>query len=142
MLLATVLLPAAASADEVFLKGDGQLSGRIVSRTATTVEVDVGAGRIAVPASSVVRIEEGRSALQDYQERAARIAVRDVEGWVALGGWAEDRGLGSQAREAHHRALAASPDDPRANEALGNVKMGGPPVAPARPVARPKPVQR
>jgi len=125
LLLAAVLLPEAAAADEVFLKGGGQLSGRIVSRSATTVEVDVGAGRIAVPASSVVRIEEGRSALQEYEERAGQIAPGDVEGWVALAGWAEGRGLGTQAREAYHRALAASPDDPRANEALGNVKADG-----------------
>ena len=76
MLLAAALLPAAASADEVFLKGGGQLSGRIVSRTATTVEVDVGAGRIGVPASSVVRIEEGRSPLQEYEERAGQARRR------------------------------------------------------------------
>jgi hypothetical protein len=125
LLLAAVLLPAAATADEVFLKGGGQLSGKIVSRSATTIEVDVGAGRIGVPASSVVRIEEGRSPLQEYEERAGRIAAGDVEGWVVLAGWAEARGLGSQAREAYHRALAASPDDPRANEALGNVRMNG-----------------
>ena len=48
-----------------------------------------------------------------------------MDGWVALGEWAEARGLGTQAREAYHRALAASPDDPRANEALGNVQMDG-----------------
>jgi hypothetical protein len=124
-LVAVVLLPAAVSADEVFLKGGGQLSGRIVSRSATTIEVDVGAGRIGVPASSVVRIEEGRSPLQDYEERAGRLAPGDVEGWIALAEWAEGKGLGTQAREAYHRALAASPEDPRANEALGNVKMGG-----------------
>jgi hypothetical protein len=125
VLLAVVLLPAAVSADEVFLKGGGQLSGRIVSRSETKVEVDVGAGRIAVPASSVVRIEEGRSALQEYEERAGGLAAGDADGWVALAGWAEGRGLGTQAREAWHRALAASPDDPRANQALGNVQMGG-----------------
>ncbi len=119
------VLPLAASADEVFLKSGGQLSGRIVSRTATTVEVDVGAGRITVPASSVVRIEEGRSALQEYEERAGRVPAGDVEGWLALGEWASARGLGSQAREAYHRALSASPNDPRANAALGNVQMGG-----------------
>ena len=125
LLLAAVLLPEAAGADEVYLKGGGQLSGRIVSRSAATVEVDVGAGRIKVPASSVVRIEEGRSALQEYEERAGRLAAGDVEGWLALAGWAEDHGLGTQAREAYHRVLAASPDDPRANEALGNVKTDG-----------------
>jgi hypothetical protein len=123
--LAAVLLPGATSADEVFLKGGGHLSGKIVSRTATTIEVDVGAGRIGVPASSVVRIEEGRSALQEYEERAGRLAAGDADGWVALAEWAEGRGLGTQAREAYHRALAASPLDPRANEALGNVLMDG-----------------
>jgi hypothetical protein len=125
LLLAAFLLPRMAAADEVFLKGGGHLSGRIVSRSATTVEVDVGAGRIAVPASSVVRIEEGRSALQDYEERAGGLAAGDVEGWLALGEWASARGLGAQAREAYHRAQAASPDDPRANEALGNVRADG-----------------
>jgi hypothetical protein len=119
------LLPLAAGADEVFLKSGGKLSGRVVSRTATTVEVDVGAGRIAVPVSSVERIEEGRSALQEYEERAGRLPAGDAAGWVALGDWASAQGLGSQAREAYNRALAASPADPRANEALGNVQVGG-----------------
>jgi hypothetical protein len=125
VLLAALALAGAASADEVFLKGGGRLSGKIVSRTATTIEVDVGAGKIGVPASSVVRIEEGRSTLQEYEERAGRLAPEDVEGWIALAGWAEAQGLGAQAREAYNRVLAVSPDDPRANEALGNVRMDG-----------------
>jgi hypothetical protein len=125
VVIAAVLLAGAAVADEVFLKGGGRLSGRIVSRTEATIEVDVGAGRIGVPASSVLRIEEGRSPLHEYEERAGRIAAGDADGWIALAQWAEGKGLGTQAREAYHRALAASPDDPRANAALGNVRMGG-----------------
>ncbi len=124
-LLVAASLPSAISADEVFLKGGGQLSGKITSRTATSVEVDVGAGKIAVPASSVLRIEEGRSPLHEYEDRAARLAAGDVDGWVALGDWAKSRGLSSQAREAYHRALAASPLDARANAALGNVQVDG-----------------
>jgi hypothetical protein len=125
VVLAAVLLAGAAAADEVYLKGGGRLSGRIVSRTETTIEVDVGAGRIGVPASSVLRIEEGRSPLQDYEERAGRLAPGDVDGWIALAQWAEGKGFGTQAREAYHHVLAASPDDPRANAALGNVKLNG-----------------
>ncbi len=125
LVLAAALVASAASADEVFLKSGGRLSGRIVTRTATTIEVDVGAGRIAVPASSVLRIEEGQSALQVYEARAGKVAPGDAPGWVALGDWASAQGLGTQAREAYHRALSASPNDPRANEALGNVQVGG-----------------
>lgn len=123
--LVAAALATVVAADEVFLKGGGQLSGRVVSRSDTKVEVDVGAGRIAVPASSVVRIEEGRSPLQEFEERAAGIAAGDADGWVALGGWAESKGLSTQAREAYNRALAASPMDPRANDALGNVLVDG-----------------
>jgi hypothetical protein len=125
LLAATALLPMAAVADEVFLKGGGQLSGRIVSQSDTKVEVEVGAGRISVPASSVVRIEKGRSPLQEYEERAGALAAGDADGWVALGQWAEAKGLSTQAREAYNRALAVSPMDPRANDGLGNVLVDG-----------------
>jgi Tetratricopeptide repeat len=119
-----VLMPSAAAADQIFLKSGGRLSGRIVSRTAASIEIDVGAGRIAVPASSVDRVEEGQSALQEYEARAGRVPAGDVDGWIALGEWAAAQGLGSQAREAYNRALGASPGDPRANAALGNVQVG------------------
>lgn len=119
------LLAVAASADEVYLKSGGQLSGRIVSRTATEIAVDVGAGRITVPTSTVVRVEEGRSALDDFDDRAAKLAPGDVAGWLALGDWASARALGTQARQAYERALAAAPDSARANEALGRVHVGG-----------------
>jgi len=118
-------LAVGAGADELYLKSGGQLSGRIVSRTATAIEIDIGAGRVTVPTSSVVRVEEGRSALQEYQERAGRLAAGDVEGWLALGQWASDQGLGSQASEAYNRVLSVSPNEPRANAALGNVQLHG-----------------
>jgi hypothetical protein len=123
--LATLLTTGTALADDVILKSGGKVSGRIVSRTATSIEVDVGAGRITVPVSSVVRIEEGRSPLQEYEERAGRTAAGDVDAWLALGDWASDQGLSSQAREAWNRALAAAPDNPRANAALGNAQVNG-----------------
>ena len=67
-----LLLPAVSRADEVYLKGGGKVSGRIVARTATSVEVDVGAGKVTVPADRVERIEERRSPLDDYYDRAGR----------------------------------------------------------------------
>ena len=123
--LAAAVLPWAAAADEVYLKSGGQLSGRIVSRTADMIEVDIGAGRIAVSKSTVLRIEEGRSPLQEFEERAARIAPNDIEAWIALGDWASSRGLSSQAREAYTRVLSVSPNEARANTALGNVQVNG-----------------
>lgn len=122
---ALALLSCAASADEVYLKGGGRVSGRILQRTATSVAVDVGAGTITVPASRVERIEEGRSALDVYYERAGALDPKDREGWAALGRWASDQGLAAQSREAYRRVLAVDPADAAANQALGNVQVNG-----------------
>ena len=119
-----VLLPAALSADDVFLKGAGQITGRIVARSATSVEVDVGAGSVTVPLAQVERIQEGRCALDEYHERAQALAASDRAGWLALGRWASQQGLSKQAEEAYRRVLAIAPDDPDANQALGKVRLG------------------
>jgi hypothetical protein len=118
-------LAGPASAAEVLLKSGGRLSGRIVERSEASITVDVGAGRITVPASSVVRIDEGRSALEDYEERAARLDPADVAGWLELAAWASAHGLGTQARQAYERVLAVAPGDPNANQALGKVQLNG-----------------
>jgi hypothetical protein len=120
-----VLACAAASADEVYMKGGGRVSGRVLQRTATSVEIDVGAGKITVPAKQVERIVEGRSALDVYYERAGALDPKDREGWAALGRWASDQGLSTQSREAYHRVLALDPADAEANQALGNVQVNG-----------------
>src|SRR6187549_247846 len=120
--LAVAVAPIGAAADTLHLTSGGQVSGRIVERTATTIAVDIGAGRITVPTSSVVKVVEGRSALHEYEDRAGKIAPEDVEGWLTPGAWANGQGLGSQAKEAYNRALAASPDNQRANEGLGRTQ--------------------
>ena len=120
-----LLCPLAARADEILLKSGGKVSGRIVSRTDTAIEVDVGAGKITVPTSHVVRVEEKRSALHEYEEKAGRLPAGDADAWIALGDWASAMGLGTQAREAYNRALAAAPGDPRANAGVGNVQVDG-----------------
>jgi hypothetical protein len=120
-----LVLPLATSADVVHLKSGGAFSGRIVGRSATAIEMDIGAGRIGIPTANVARVEESHSPLQEFEDRAARIPAANVDAWLALGDWADAQGLGTQAREAYNRALSASPDNARANEAVGNVYVGG-----------------
>jgi hypothetical protein len=119
------LLPALAGADEVLLKGGGKVSGRILTRTDTAVQVDVGAGIITVPMASVLSIEEKRSALDDYEERAAKLRANDVPGWSALARWSLSQGLGTQARGAYERVLGIDPQNVEANQGLGRVLVDG-----------------
>jgi tetratricopeptide (TPR) repeat protein len=125
LLLLLASLPAFLRADDVFLKGGGKVSGRIVKRTATSVEVDVGAGTVTLPMTRVERIQVGRSALQDYYDRAGALASNDAAGWKDLARWASAQGLATQAREAYERVLRIDPGDRDANLARGNVELEG-----------------
>ena len=125
IVLLVALLPTTLLADEIILKSGGRVSGRIVQRSATSVEVDVGAGTVTIALDRVERIEEARSALDDYYDRAGRLAANDPDGWLELARWASSRSLSAQAGEAYHRVLTVDPGNAEANQALGNVQVDG-----------------
>jgi hypothetical protein len=122
---ALALSTATLHADDVFLKSGGRVTGRVLARSDTSVEIDVGAGRVTVPMSSVLRIEERRSTLDEYHERAERLRVGDVSGWADLAKWAAAAELTTQSRQAWQRVLDAAPGHPEANAALGRVQIDG-----------------
>jgi len=116
---------SASHADVVFIKGGGKLEGRIVEQTESSVEVDIGAGTLTFPMSSVERIEEGRSPLDDYDERVRGLAENDRDGWLELARWASGVGLGTQSLRAYEHVLTLDPKNPEANQALGRVEVDG-----------------
>jgi len=124
-LILVLFVPGVLFADEVYLKDAGSISGRIVEQNETTVKVDIGDGFIAVPASRVERIEKGRSPLDEYEDRAAKLDPQDVEGWKSLARWAYKEGYPGQARQACQKVLAIAPDDADARKALGFVSLNG-----------------
>jgi tetratricopeptide (TPR) repeat protein len=125
LLVLLVGAPAASRADVVFLKSGGKLEGRIVQQTETSVEVDIGAGSLTLPMSSVDRIEKGHSQLDEFDERAAALDPYDRDGWLQLAHWASRAGLGTQSKRAYQHVLKIDPNDPEANQALGRVQVEG-----------------
>lgn len=118
-------LPTFSTADEIFLKGGGKMTGEVVSEDAQSVVVEVGPGKVTVPTARVLRIERSRTALRGYRERAAHLASDDIQGWLALAFWAQERDLDTQAQEAFERVLRLDPANASANGALGRVQMDG-----------------
>jgi hypothetical protein len=124
---APVIALAAAPllADDVYLRGGGQITCQIVERSDDSVKVDIGGGALKVQMSSVVRIEEGTSPLQEYRERARKIPEGDAEAWRRLARWATGGTMVTMASRAWSKVLAILPDDPEANRALGRVQLDG-----------------
>jgi hypothetical protein len=115
----------AAWGDEVFLRGGGSIHGEVVQRTASSIVMEVGPGRMTLPMSRVDRIVATTSALSIYRDRAARLAAGDVAGWLRLARWAEGYDLLTQAREAYEHVAAVDPANAAANAALGRVQLAG-----------------
>ncbi|HUG53121.1 MAG TPA: hypothetical protein VMR21_05950, partial [Vicinamibacteria bacterium] len=121
---AILLAPAFAHADQVFLKGGGEIRGEIVERRADAVVIEVGPGRVTLPLKSVARVVSSTTDLSVYRTRAAALSPRDAAGWLSLAAWARSRDLSTQAREAYEHVLAADPDNATAHLALGRVRLG------------------
>ena len=123
--LVIALVAAPLFADDVYLRGGGQITGQIVERSGDSVTVDIGAGTLKVKTSSVVRIEKSMSPFQEYREQASKIPKGDAEAWRKLARWATGRAMVTMAGQAWSKVLAILPDDPEANRALGRVQLDG-----------------
>jgi hypothetical protein len=122
---AATLAATPAAADEILLRGGGRVSGVIVQRTAETITVETAPGLLTLSMRRVERVVEARSAVEEFQDRASRLAPGDANGWAALARWAADHDLVTHSREAWHRVVSVDPGNAEANAALGRVQLAG-----------------
>jgi len=125
ILVGLLALPLAAGADELYLQSGGRLSGVVVEQRPDAIVIDVGAGRVTLPASLVTRVVGGTPAFAVFRERADRLADADVRGWLALGAWARDHELLTQSRQAFEHVLAVDPGNVVAHREMGHVVVEG-----------------
>lgn len=123
--LVVLLVPGLVAADEVLLKSGGRLSGVVVDWNEERVVLETGPGRLVLPTHAVKRVVPRADPLARYAERARRLDERDIEGWLALGLWAREAGLLTQASDALERVVALDPDNALAQEGLGRVRHDG-----------------
>jgi len=137
--LSLVLLAHRVRGDEILLSSGGRINGVIVERSATTVTIEIGAGRVSLPASRVMRVVEGESALSGYRQRALGLAPQDAPGWLQLALWAQDHGLQTQAGDAFSHVLTLDPQNAAALAALRSVGPREAGVEPESPEQQPSP---
>ncbi len=124
VLTVVVLLSCLARADVIHYKDGRTLEGTISARTATDITVTTEFGKVVVPLSKVARIEEKRTAAQEFAARRADVPAGDAAALFELALWARDNGLVADSRALLREVIALVPDHSLANESLGRVKVG------------------
>lgn len=114
---------AVAHADRVHLIDGAIIEGKAV-RQGDRIVIEVDAGRVAVPAREVARIEPSASPLQQAEQRHAGLAPRDVAGRVALANFCRDHGLRAREAELLREVIELDSDHAEARARLGYVRSG------------------
>lgn len=111
-LLCGLLVPAALSADNVYLKNGRSFEGVIAEVTDSTVKIHMPGGALTLPRSHVDRVEASEAGQAGYLKRKEALQ-RDPKArgadWLKLAQWAQSEGLEQGAREA---ALVAADMEP------------------------------
>ena len=110
-LLVAGLTTGTLAADDVVLTNGETFEGVIAEHEGDHVRIRLEFGELRLPASSVARIEDSRSALSDYLARRRALVARSGSAaeWLELARWARSRGLDHSHREALLEAAALDP---------------------------------
>ncbi len=125
-LLAVLLLICVAPAmlgDIFHLEGGGRLEGTLEQEIDGNYRIRTTVGIVTVPASSVERIEEAETPLDEY-ERLRDQTAGTPEAQVQLAEWCAEQGLRGQRRQHLRRAIELDPNCEPARLALGYVRVG------------------
>lgn len=125
------LLALPAGADVIHLKNGGSIEGTILAENASEVKVRTIGGVRSIPRASIVRIERKATPAEEFANRRAELAARDVEGRYELALFAREHKLRKEERELYDEILAIDPQHAGANEAVGNVEYDGEWMTPA-----------
>lgn len=121
--LTFVVALGAARADVLLLKDGRRFEGTVKSRTAREIVFETRFGELTFPMAQVSRVERGKTPAQEFAERWKSCA--GPEAFYALGRWAEEHDLASEARKAMKRVRELDPDHEGAARWLGLVQHRG-----------------
>jgi hypothetical protein len=104
--LILALLATAARADVVTLKDGRVLEGEITQEDDTIVKLKMSKGAMTIHRADIEKIERKPTPEQEYKLRLAKIDPKKIADRLALGDFASNHGMESEAVEQYHAAWA------------------------------------
>jgi hypothetical protein len=127
--LAMVLLAGTCLADVLVMKDGRRIEGTVTAQDSKTVKIHTTFGDFEFPAAEVERVEKGKTGAQDFDERFK--AAKTTEEFFALGQWADQKKMRTEAKQAMRRVLELEPKHAGANTFFGKVAYKGEWLTPA-----------
>ena len=119
-----VLATGVLFADTVHLKGGGKVRGKVIKND-WVVRVRTPDGKVVEFDPTVVeRIVFDKDPAEEYEERLAKLAADDAEGYYRLGLWCRRENMKKRAERCFRKAVELEPDHTGARLALGYVRHG------------------
>lgn len=118
-------------AETYILNNGGRLEGRKVSENADQIVIETGVGMVILSKKTddpagLLKIEPGRSAIDEYDERFAAIQdSRNAEDFAQLARWAKEKKLHRYVTSLMTKAIVLNPDHAEARKTLGYEKYEG-----------------
>jgi hypothetical protein len=127
LVLAFAALTQNAFADTVYLTNGNTLEGRVRYEGGKII-IEQASGEITLDKSKVEYVEQGRTAMDDFDDRFKALAAKEgvkAEEFVALGEFAADAKMTRGAEKAYRKAMELEPNNAASRTALGYVKFQG-----------------
>ena len=111
----------AAHADKVHLVEGAVIEGK-VTRQGNKVVIELESGKLTLPADAVERIEDGKSAVERFEQLEAEQSQRGVAGLMVLADFCRDHEMRAREQAMLEKVIEAQPEHAEARARLGYVK--------------------
>ncbi|MFH1747370.1 MAG: HEAT repeat domain-containing protein [Planctomycetota bacterium] len=116
-------LSVSVRADIFHLASGGKLEGELLEQDDQYYKIRTVLGTVTLAADAIVRVESAPTPFQEYDLRREQ-ADDTAADQIALAQWCQENGLAREWRQHLQRAIELDPDNAKARQALGQVRVG------------------
>lgn len=124
LIIAFLLSPMTLHGDRIHLRAGGVITGKVISNGAEIVVRLESGGRVSFSRDQVEKIETSLTPLEELQNRERQLQEANPDSLAALGRWAQQQKLSSEAKRLAWKIIELDPDHSWARDYLRFKRLG------------------
>jgi len=115
----------AADADTVHKKDGRKVDGEVIEENDSEVVVQTKFGPVTIPKSDVLKIEKGKTPVQQFRDKWDDVDRKDALALLDLADWCKENRLSRESRKCLREVVKLEPDNETARRSLGFQRVDG-----------------